>query len=58
MSKVDLDLKCLMNCDESVICKFIVNSGGCVIHDSCFIPIYTIMVPTKAQKYIEFSIYI
>jgi len=54
MSKVNLDLQCLMKC---VICKFIVNTEFCVIHDPCVVQIYTIKVPTKAQKYIEFSVY-
>jgi hypothetical protein len=57
MSKVDLDLKCLMKFDESVACKFIANTDCCVIHDPCFIRIYTIIVPTKAQKYIDSIVY-
>jgi len=46
-----------MKCDESVTCKFIVNTEYCVINDPCIIRICTIKVPTKAQKYIEFSVY-
>jgi hypothetical protein len=44
---------------SSLLDVFIIvtNSSGSIMHDPCMIRIYTIMIPTNANTYIEISLY-